>query len=87
MGSEMCIRDSLNGLRSALFNEIPLVSKPGEIIEAPWEKVQRELKLVSKTPLSSYITNYYLSNSICRASKTMGELAKARNSVNLKKAS
>ena len=77
----------LNGLRSALFEEIPLISKPGEIIEAPWERVERESRLESKTPLPSYINNYYLSNSICRASKTMGKLAKARNSINLKKAS
>ncbi len=77
----------LNGLRSALLKEIILISKPGEIIEVPWEKAQEERALVSKTPLSSYIDNYYLSNSICRASKTMGKLAKLRNSINLKKAS
>ena len=46
-----------------------------------------EKDLASKMPLSSYINNYYLSNSICRASKTMGKLAKARNSINFKKAS
>ena len=77
----------LNGLRSALFKEIPLMSKPGEIIEVPWEKVEKKRDLVSKTPLASYIKNYYLSNSICRASKTMGKLAKVRNSINFKKAS
>ena len=77
----------LNGLRSALFEEVPTISKPGEIIEVPWEKARKERKLVSKTSLSSYIKNYYLSNSICRASKTMGKLAKARNSINCKKVS
>ena len=77
----------LDGLRNALFKEIPLISKPGEIIEVPWEKVQKNRKLVSKTSLTSYIENYYLSNSICRASKTMGKLAKQRNSLNFKKAS
>ena len=77
----------LNTLRSALFKEVPSISKPGEIIEVPWEKAQKERKLVSKTSLSSYIENYYLSNSICRASKTMGKLAKVRNSINCKKVS
>ena len=77
----------LNGLRSALFKEIPFMSRPGEIIEVPWEKVQKKRDLVSKTPLASYIKNYYLSNSICRASKTMGKLANVRNSINFKKAS
>ncbi len=77
----------LNGLRSALFEEFPLLSKPSEIIEVPWETVEKQKKLVSKTPLPGYTKNYYLSNSICRASKTMGNLARARNSLNLKKAS
>ena len=77
----------LNGLRSSLFEEIPIISKPGEIIEVPWETVEKEKKLVSKIPLPAHIKNYYLSNSICRASKIMGNLARARNSLNLKKAS
>ena len=77
----------LNGLRSILFENIPIISKPGEIIEVPWEKAQKEKKLVSKTPLSSYINDYYLSNSICRASKIMGNLARSRNSTKIKKAS
>ena len=77
----------LNGLRSALFEEVPLISKPGEVIEVPWKAVEKEKKLGSKIPLLGYIKNYYLSNSICRASKTMGILARARNSLNFKKAS
>ena len=77
----------LNGLRSALFEEFPLVSAQGEIIVAPWVNVEKQKKLVSKIPLTGYIKNFYLSNSICRASKTMGDLARARNSLNLKKAS
>ena len=77
----------LNGLRSALFEEVPALSKPGEIIGVPWEKTQKERKLVSKTLLSTYVKSYYLSNSICRASKTMAKLAKARNSINCKKVS
>ena len=77
----------LNGLRSILFKNIPIISKPGEIIEVPWEKAKKGKKLVSKTPLSSYINDYYLSNSICRASKTMGSLARSRNSTKIKKAS
>ena len=44
-------------------------------------------KLISKMGLSRYIKDYYLSNSICRASKTMAKLAKARNSLNCKKVS
>ena len=77
----------LNGLRSSLFEEIPIISKPGEIIEVPWEKAQKEKKLVSKTPLSGYIRDYYLSNSICRASKIMGKLSRSRSSTSVKKAS
>ena len=50
-------------------------------------KVGEFEKLVSKISLRGYVKNYYLSNSICRASKTMGSLARARNSINLKKAS
>ena len=77
----------LKGLRNSLVGEIPLISKPGEIIEVPWETAEKQKRLISKTPLSGYIKNYYLSNSICRASKTMGSLARARNSINLKEAS
>ena len=77
----------LNGLRNALFDEFPLISKPGEIIEVPWKAVEKQKKLDSKISLPGYVKNYYLSNSICRASKTMGSLARARNSLNLKKAS
>ena len=77
----------LNGLRSNLFAEYPLISKPGEIIEVPWEKTRKQRKLLSKTPLSSYVKDYYLSNSICRASKIMGKLASSRSSINIKRAS
>ena len=77
----------LNGLRNALFDDFPLISKPGEIIVVPWETVEKQKKLVSRIPLAGYIKNYYLSNSICRASKTMGNLARARSSLNIKKAS
>jgi len=77
----------LNGLRTDLFKENPLFSMPNKIIEVPWETVEKQKKLVSKTPLEGYIKNYYLSNSICRASKTMGTLARARNSFNFKEAS
>ena len=77
----------LKGLRNSLVGEVPLISKPGEIIEVPWETAEKQKRLISKTPLSGYIKNYYLSNSICRASKTMGSLARARNSINLKEAS
>ena len=68
-------------------DEFPIISKPGEIIEVPWETVEKQKKLASKIPLAGYIKDYYLSNSICRASKTMGNLARARSSLNLKKAS
>jgi hypothetical protein len=74
-------------LRTDLFIEIPVFSMPNKIIEVPWETVEKQKKLVSKTPLAGYIKNYYLSNSICRASKTMGNLARARNSLNFKEAS
>ncbi len=77
----------LSGLRSALFKEIPIISKPGEIIEVPWEKAQKQKKLISKTPLSTYLKDYYLSNSICRASKVMGGLSRSRNPAYNKKAS
>ncbi len=77
----------LDGLRHSLFEEVPLISKPGEIVEANWEKVQKLEKMVSKVPLTDYIKDYYLSNSICRASKIMGNLARSRSSMNIKKAS
>ncbi len=77
----------LSGLRSALFEEFPLVSMHGEIITVPWVDVEKQKQLVSKIPLNGYIRDYYLSNSICRASKTMGDLARSRNSLNLQKAS
>ncbi len=77
----------LKELRTALFNEFPLLSMPNKIIEGPWETVQKQKKLVSKIPIEGYMKNYYLSNSICRASKTMGDLARTRNSLNFKKVS
>ncbi len=77
----------LNGLRNALFEEFPLISMHGEIIVVPWVEVEKQKKLVSKIPLTGYIKDYYLTNSICRASKTMGVLAKSRNSLNLQKTS
>ena len=77
----------LSGLRSALFEECPLVSMHGEIIAVPWVDVEKQKQLFSKIPLNGYIRDYYLSNIICRASKTMGDLARSRNSLNLQKAS
>ena len=77
----------LNSLRNELFKEIPHVSSPGKIVEVPWSLSKETTKLVSEEPLTDVSKSYYLSNIICRASKTMGDLARARISINKKKAS
>ena len=43
----------LKGLRNSLFEEIPLFSKPNEIIEVPWETAEKQKKLISKTPFQA----------------------------------
>ena len=79
--------NDLNGLRAELFEEVPLVSKVGMIIEMPLEKSKKIKRLVSKKPLSVYKREYYLSNIICRASKIMGNLARSRRPLVLEKES
>lgn len=78
------IWSDIAGLRASLFKEFPLVSKPGNIIEVPWVNSEKQKKLISKEVLGGYLKDYYLSNAICRASKTMGELARSRSSLNEK---
>jgi NADH-quinone oxidoreductase subunit G len=77
----------LNGLRAELFEEVPSVSKVGMIIETPLEKSKKIKRLASKKPLSVHKREYYLSNIICRASKTMGNLARSRKTMALEKES
>ena len=75
----------LKGLRAELFKETPLISKIGMIIETSIQGLPKTKRLRSQKAIGVYNGEYYLSNIICRASKTMGKLAMSRRPSALEK--
>ena len=81
------IIENLIEIKNLTFNFEQNINGKVENGKCTIEYPKKIKKLKSKKQLASYIKDYYFSNVICRASKTMGNLAKSRGSSNLKKAS
>jgi len=72
--------DSLVQLRARIYKEFPNLKLVDEIIPAKWTNFGGKGK-VMKDAFTISPMNYYLSNPICRASKTMNECVKSFGSV------
>ncbi len=81
--------DTVFQLRQALQKEYPHLAKIDMIEPHPWAKFGEE-GAVQNAPLKNPLTNFYLTNVIARASKTMAEcsvaFASSSSSTDLKKA-
>jgi NADH-quinone oxidoreductase subunit G len=68
--------DSLKGLRERMAAVNPVFGRPDEVAPAAWGKFGTEAAL-SEAAFVSPIDNYYMTDPISRASKTMAECTKA----------
>ena len=71
--------NSLSQLRKRMEKIAPHFAKIGEIAESQWQEggVQSGRVVISATPFDEFITNFYMTDPISRASKTMAECSKA----------
>lgn len=71
----------LNSLRDCLKQNYPIFKQKGIIKNSMTSIIDNSEKNIEKQPLRSIISDYYLTNSISRASPTMHECSKTRNAV------
>jgi NADH-quinone oxidoreductase subunit G len=79
--------DNLSQLRTAMEKIAPHFAKVGEIVPASWQAGMAHVGRVVISPASfdHFITNFYMTDPISRASKTMAECSKLVASHNNKK--
>jgi NADH-quinone oxidoreductase subunit G len=68
--------DNINALRGQLAAENPVFATQDEIIAAPWKPNAGSSTALLETPFAYPIKNFYQTDPISRASKTMAECAK-----------
>ena len=68
----------LGQLRAVMAREIPALKNMGQVTAAKWQKLGKtdDGSGLSKTPLAQSITDYYLTDPISRASKTMNNCSR-----------
>lgn len=69
--------NTLAELRERIRGEWPLFRSIDTVIPAKWSRFGEKGKKVQPEPLAPYAGNFYTSNPICRASKTMNECVEA----------
>jgi NADH-quinone oxidoreductase subunit G len=73
--------DAVNELRSALYSQAHHLAALGGIVPAPGisiETIARQPGSPGRGPLVSSVTDFYLTNAIARASRTMAELSRMK---------
>jgi NADH-quinone oxidoreductase subunit G len=68
--------DNVNALRGKLAAENPVFATQDQIIAAPWKPNAGSSTALLETPFAYPIQNFYQTDPISRASKTMAECAK-----------
>lgn len=68
--------NTLSQLRSRIVEEWPHMGEVDQIAPAKWVKFAKKGKF-NKAPLKSAVSNFYQTNAICRASKTMAQCVDA----------
>ncbi len=76
IGAKALPYNSQSELRARIQKEWSIFKHMDEVMPAKWSKYSSKGKL-SKDDFALPVQNYYLSNSICRASKTMAECVQA----------
>ena len=71
--------DSITSLRQRMIEFCPWLGNPNVVESAAWEEFGVEGPLVSETPYTSSIGNYYRTDPISRSSRTMLECTKRRS--------
>jgi len=77
--------DNLTQLRAALYQEFPHLAQVDNILAGDIGALKKKAKISAKTKnviLSSAVNNFYLTNPIARASKTMGECVQMQTDNN-----
>ncbi len=79
--------DTLSELRKRMEKIAPHFANVGEVVASPWNDsaTQAGRVVISATPFDQFITNFYMTDPISRASKTMAECSKAAASFHTKK--
>ncbi|MDX1975464.1 MAG: NADH-quinone oxidoreductase subunit NuoG [Rickettsiales bacterium] len=77
--------NSLEQLRERMKKQAPHFAKVGEIVPAAWTAASTQKWNISATPFDQFITNYYMSDPISRASKTMAQCTQAIGQPQAKK--
>jgi|CXWL01.1.fsa_nt_gi NADH-quinone oxidoreductase subunit G len=74
--------NSLSQLRKRMEKIAPHFAQVGEIAPSQWQEggVQSGRVVISSTPFDEFITNFYMTDPISRASKTMAECSRMVNS-------
>jgi len=78
--------NNLAQLRARMEKQAPHFAQVGEIVAAKPSTINHQPSTISATPFDNYITNYYMTDPISRASKTMAECTKLIASQTCKKA-
>ena len=69
--------NTLAQLRERMIKQAPHFAKVDEVVAAKWVDIATDGGAISETPLDAYITNFYMTDPISRASKTMAECTRA----------
>ena len=80
--------NTLEQLRERMVKVAPHFGKINELVPATWPALeqQRDRFRISDQPLGEYVLNYYMTDPVSRASKTMAECVREfSNSVNLRR--
>lgn len=74
--------NTLGQLRARMEKVAPHFAKPGEVVPSQLsDSVQPGRVVISASPFAEFITNFYMTDPISRASKTMAECSRLANST------
>jgi NADH-quinone oxidoreductase subunit G len=78
--------NTLSQLRERMVKQAPHFAKIDEITPAKWVEVEASKSAISDAAFDAYITNFYMTDPISRASKTMAECSRELHNHQCKKA-
>ena len=78
--------NTLSELRARMVKQAPHFAKIDEITPAKWVDIEAAKSSITDAVLDAYITNFYMTDPISRASKTMAECSRELHNQQMKKA-
>jgi NADH-quinone oxidoreductase subunit G len=73
--------NSLDQLRARMTKLAPSFAAIGQLTETPWQPAAKNPGAINGAPFEPFITNFYMTNPIARASRTMGECLREASGV------